>query len=148
MGGVRLARAWLPAMKRQDWGRIVFVSIESAIQIPPEMIHYGMSKAAQLAISRGLAETCAGTGVTVNAVLPGPTLSDGVCTAADQRRGERPLAEYEREFFACARLNSLLRRFAAPDEVANLVTYVCSPCASATNGAAPRVDGGVVRSCF
>lgn len=147
MSGVRLARAWLPAMKRQDWGRIVFISSESAIQIPPEMIHYGMSKTAQLAISRGLAETCAGTGVTVNAVLPGPTLSDGVRAAADLRRGERPLAEYEREFFASARPSSLLRRFATPDEVASLVTYVCSPRASATNGAALRVDGGVVRSC-
>lgn len=148
MSGARLARAYLPGMRRRDWGRIVFISSESAIQIPGEMVHYGMTKTAQLAISRGLAETCAGSGVTVNAVLPGPTLSDGVRGAIAARSGGKTLAEVEDEFFRSARPTSLLKRFASPDEVANLVTYVCSPLASATTGAALRVDGGVVRACF
>ncbi len=148
MSGVRLARAYLPGMKRRDWGRIVFISSESAIQIPDNMIHYAMTKTAQLAISRGLAETCVGTRVTVNAVLPGPTLSDGNKAAIAKRAPGRPFPEVEKEFFEKIRPSSLLKRYAQPEEVASLVAYVCSPLASATNGAALRVDGGVVRACF
>jgi NAD(P)-dependent dehydrogenase (short-subunit alcohol dehydrogenase family) len=143
-----LSRAYLPGMKQRNWGRIVFISSESGIQIPVEMIHYGMTKTAQLAVSRGLAETCAGTGVTVNAVLPGPTRSAGVEEFVSQLGGGKPFAEFEKEFFKSIRPTSLIKRFATTDEVASLVTYVCSPLASATNGAALRVDGGVVRSCF
>ncbi|HKI69195.1 MAG TPA: SDR family oxidoreductase [Verrucomicrobiae bacterium] len=148
LSGVRLSRAYLPKMKAKNWGRIVFISSESAIQIPAEMIQYGMTKTAQLAVSRGLAETCAGTGVTVNAILPGPTRSDGVDEFVKQLSGGKPFAEFEKEFFASVRPSSLLKRFAATEEVANLVVYVCSPLSSATNGAALRVDGGVVRACF
>jgi len=148
LSGVRLARAYLPGMKQRNWGRIVFISSESAIQIPTEMIHYGMTKTAQLAISRGLAETCAGTGVTVNAVLPGPTRSAGVEKFVATLGAGRSFAEFEQEFFRNVRPTSLLKRFAATDEVAHLVTYVCSPLSSATNGAALRVDGGVVKACF
>jgi NAD(P)-dependent dehydrogenase (short-subunit alcohol dehydrogenase family) len=148
LSGVRLARAYLPAMKQRNWGRVVFISSESAIQIPPEMIHYGMTKTAQLAVSRGLAEACAGTGVTVNAVLPGPTRSAGVEEFVGKLSAGQPFAEFEKRFFETMRPSSLLKRFATPEEVANLVTYVCSPLSSATNGAALRVDGGVVRSCF
>ena len=148
LSGVRLSRAYLPGMKQRDWGRIVFISSESAIQIPAEMIHYGMTKTAQLAVSRGMAETCVGTGVTVNAVLPGPTRSAGVDEFVAKLSGGRPFAEFEREFFQVVRPTSLLKRFATTDEVASLVAYVCSPLASATNGAAVRVDGGVVRACF
>jgi NAD(P)-dependent dehydrogenase (short-subunit alcohol dehydrogenase family) len=148
LSGVRLSRAYLPGMKNANWGRIVFISSESGVQIPAEMIHYGMTKTAQLAVSRGLAETCAGTGVTVNAVLPGPTRSDGVDEFVKQLSGGKPFAEFEKEFFANIRPSSLLKRFATTEEVANLVVYVCSPLSSATNGAALRVDGGVVRSCF
>ena len=148
LSSVRLARAYLPGMKQRDWGRIVFISSESAIQIPTEMIHYGMTKTAQLAVSRGLAETCAGTGVTVNAVLPGPTRSAGVEEFVTRLSAGRPFAEFEQEFFRSVRPTSLLQRFAAPDEVASLVAYVCSPLSSATNGAALRVDGGVIKSCF
>ena len=148
LSGVRLSRAYLPKMKQKNWGRIVFISSESGIQIPAEMIHYGMTKTAQLAVSRGLAETCAGTGVTVNAVLPGPTHSDGVDTFVKQLSGGQPFAEFEKEFFNKIRPSSLLKRFATTEEVANLVVYISSPQSSATNGAALRVDGGVVRSCF
>jgi NAD(P)-dependent dehydrogenase (short-subunit alcohol dehydrogenase family) len=148
LSGVRLSRAYLAAMKKRNWGRIVFISSESAVQIPAEMIHYGVTKTAQLAVSRGLAETCAGTGVTVNAVLPGPTRSDGVDEFVSQLSGGKPFAEFESEFFATIRPSSLLKRFATTDEVANLVVYVSSPLSTATNGAALRVDGGVVRSCF
>jgi NAD(P)-dependent dehydrogenase (short-subunit alcohol dehydrogenase family) len=148
LSGARLSRAYLPGMKRRDWGRIVFISSESGIQIPPEMIHYGTTKTAQLAVSRGIAETCAGTGVTVNAVLPGPTRSAGVEEFVGKLGGGRPFAEFERSFFETMRPSSLLKRFATTDEVANLVAYVCSPLSSATNGAALRVDGGVVRACF
>jgi NAD(P)-dependent dehydrogenase (short-subunit alcohol dehydrogenase family) len=148
LSGVRLSRAYLPKMKHENWGRIVFISSESGIQIPAEMIHYGMTKTAQLAVSRGLAETCAGTGVTVNAVLPGPTHSDGVDEFVNQLSGGKPFAEFEKEFFTSVRPSSLLKRFATTEEVANLVVYVCSPLSAATNGAALRVDGGVVRSCF
>ena len=148
LSGVRLSRAYLSGMKQRNWGRIVFISSESAVQIPTEMIHYGMTKTAQLAISRGLAETCGGTGVTVNSVLPGPTRSAGVDEFVDKLSGGKPFEEFEKEFFEKVRPTSLLRRFATTDEVASMVTYVCSPLASATNGAALRVDGGVLRSCF
>src|ERR1043166_9231896 len=148
MSGVRLSRAYLPGMKKRNWGRIVFISSESAINTPAGMIHYGMTKTAQLAVSRGLAESCAGTAVTVNAVLPGPTRSAGVEAFAGQLSGGKPFAEFEQEFFKTVRPSSLLKRFAMPEEVANLVTYVCSPLSAATNGAALRVDGGVVQACF
>lgn len=148
MSGVRLSRAYLAGMKRRNWGRIVFVSSESGIQIPDNMIHYGMTKTAQLSISRGLAETCVGTQVTVNAVLPGPTLSEGNRAGIAKRAPGRPLPEFEKEFFEKVRPSSLLKRYATPDEVASMIAYVCSPLASATNGAALRVDGGVVRACF
>jgi NAD(P)-dependent dehydrogenase (short-subunit alcohol dehydrogenase family) len=148
LSGVRLSRAYLPGMKGNNWGRIIFISSESGIQIPAEMIHYGMTKTSQLAVSRGLAETCAGTGVTVNAVLPGPTHSDGVDEFVKQLSGGRPFANFEKEFFNKVRPSSLIQRFATTEEVANLVIYISSPQSSATNGAALRVDGGVVRSCF
>jgi NAD(P)-dependent dehydrogenase (short-subunit alcohol dehydrogenase family) len=148
MSGVRLSRAYLAGMKRRNWGRIVFVSSESGIHIPDNMIHYGMTKTAQMAISRGLAETCAGTAVTVNTVLPGPTLSEGNLAGIAKRAPGRALPEFEKEFFEKVRPSSLLKRYATPDEVANMIAYVCSPLASATNGAALRVDGGVVRACF
>jgi NAD(P)-dependent dehydrogenase (short-subunit alcohol dehydrogenase family) len=148
LSGVRLSRAYLPGMKQRDWGRIVFISSESGIQIPVEMIHYGTTKTAQLAVSRGLAETCAGTGVTVNAVLPGPTRSAGVDEFVTQLSGGQPFEEFEKEFFTSVRPSSLLKRFETPQEIASLVTFVCSPVASGINGAALRVDGGVVRSCF
>lgn len=148
LSGVRLSRAYLPQMKRKNWGRMVFISSESGVQIPAEMIHYGMTKTAQLAVSRGIAETCAGTGVTVNAVLPGPTRSDGVDEFVKQLSGGKPFAEFEKEFFKSVRPSSLIKRFATTEEVANLVLYLCSPLSSATNGAALRVDGGVVRACF
>jgi NAD(P)-dependent dehydrogenase (short-subunit alcohol dehydrogenase family) len=148
MSGVRLSRHYLPRMKARGWGRIVFISSESALQIPAEMIHYGMTKTAQLAVARGLAETTAGTAVTVNAVLAGPTASEGVSgfvekLAADQRTDKTGI---EQEFFRSVRPTSLLRRFLQPEEVAALVTFLCSPISSATNGAALRADGGVVRS--
>lgn len=148
LSGVRLARAYLPAMKQRNWGRIVFISSESAIQIPLEMIHYGMTKTAQLAVSRGIAESCASTGVTCNAVLPGPTHSAGVEDFVSAISGGQSFAEFEKTFFETARPSSLLKRFATTEEVANMVAYVCSPRASATNGAALRVDGGVLRACF
>ncbi|MBU66658.1 MAG: oxidoreductase [Cupriavidus sp.] len=148
MSGVRLARAYLPAMKQRNWGRVVFISSESGIQIPVEMIHYGMTKTAQLAISRGLAESCAGTGVTVNSVLPGPTSSEGVSEFVDKLSGGQSFESFEKTFFEEARPSSLLKRFTKPEEVANLVVYVCSQASSATTGAALRADGGVVRSAF
>ncbi len=148
LSGVRLARAHLPGMVARNWGRILFVSSESALQIPPEMIHYGMTKTAQLAVARGLAETTRGTAVTVNAVLPGPTLSEGVSefVAAMARQSSKTPAEMEREFFATARPSSLLQRFETPEEIAALVAFVASPLSSGVNGAALRVDGGVVRA--
>src|SRR5580658_850084 len=138
MSGVRLSRSYLPGMKKRNWGRIVFISSESAVQIPAEMIHYGMTKTAQLAISRGLAETTAGTGVTVNSVLPGPTASEGVEGFVDSMAANRGTdrATIEREFFKNVRPSSLLRRFATPEEVAAMVTFVASPLSAATNGAA------------
>jgi NAD(P)-dependent dehydrogenase (short-subunit alcohol dehydrogenase family) len=148
MSGVRLSRAYLPKMKQRNWGRVVFISSESAVQIPVEMIHYGVTKTAQLGLSRGLAETCVGTGVTVNAVLPGPTLSAGVEDFIHQLSGGKSFDAFEDEFFRTARPSSLLKRFATTDEVANMVVYVCSEASAATNGAALRVDGGVLRSAF
>ena len=148
LSGVRLSRHYLPQMKKAGWGRIIFISSESAIQVPAEMIHYGMTKTAQLAVSRGLAETTAGTGVTVNAVLPGPTASEGVAGFVGNMAANRGTdrATIEREFFQNVRPSSLLRRFATPEEVAAMVTFVASPLSAATNGTALRVDGGVVRS--
>jgi NAD(P)-dependent dehydrogenase (short-subunit alcohol dehydrogenase family) len=148
MSGVRLARGQLAGMKQRGWGRIVFISSESGICPPADMVHYGMSKSAQLSVSRGLAETCLGTGVTVNAVLPGPTRTEGVGAFFAQLASDagQSLAQAEADFFKHARPTSLLQRFIDPTEVAALVAYVCSPRASATNGAALRVDGGVVRS--
>ncbi|MGO9519217.1 MAG: SDR family NAD(P)-dependent oxidoreductase [Candidatus Korobacteraceae bacterium] len=148
LSGVRLSRHYLPAMRQRNWGRIVFISSESAVQIPAEMIHYGMTKTAQLTISRGLAETTAGTNVTVNTVLAGPTASEGVNLFVERLAADKQSdrASVEREFLAQMRPSSLLKRFAEPKEVAALVTFVCSPLSSATNGAALRADGGVVRS--
>jgi NAD(P)-dependent dehydrogenase (short-subunit alcohol dehydrogenase family) len=148
LSGVRLARFYLPRMLKKDWGRIIFISSESAVQIPAEMVHYGTTKTAQLAVSRGLAELTAGSGVTVNAILPGPTASEGVTEFVDRlsKQANQSAADFEKQFFEKMRPTSLLKRFASTEEVANLVVYVSSPAASGTNGAALRVDGGVVRS--
>ncbi len=148
LSGVRLSRHYIGPMKQKNWGRIIFISSESALQIPVEMIHYGMTKTAQLAISRGLAETTAGTAVTVNAVLPGPTASEGVIGFVERLAAEKGVERraFEQEFFAKARPSSILQRFATPEEVAAVVAFVASPLASAINGAAVRADGGVVRS--
>jgi NAD(P)-dependent dehydrogenase (short-subunit alcohol dehydrogenase family) len=148
MSGVRLSRAYLGKMKEKNWGRIVFISSESAVQIPSEMIHYGFTKTAQLSISRGLAELTAGTGVTVNAVLPGPTSSEGVSQFVDDMAASKGIGreQVEEDFFRTIRPSSLIQRFATVEEVANLVAYVCSPRSAATNGAALRADGGIIRS--
>ncbi|HEX2871268.1 MAG TPA: SDR family oxidoreductase [Polyangiaceae bacterium] len=148
LSGVRLARHYVPRMKAKNWGRVVFISSESGLQIPTEMIHYGTTKTAQLAVSRGLAETLVGTNVTVNSVLPGPTSSEGVgAFVADLAKAQgKDIATVEREFFKSARPSSIIQRFGTPAEVASLVAYVCSTAASATTGAALRVDGGVVRA--
>jgi NAD(P)-dependent dehydrogenase (short-subunit alcohol dehydrogenase family) len=150
VSGVRLARLYLPAMKRANWGRIIFISSESAVQIPTEMIHYGMTKTAQLAVSRGLAEAVAGTGITVNSILPGPTKSRGVGDFVETlaKADGKSVEEFEKVFLEKVRPSSLIKRFASPEEVASLVAYVASPLASATTGAALRVDGGVIRSAF
>jgi NAD(P)-dependent dehydrogenase (short-subunit alcohol dehydrogenase family) len=149
MAGVRLSRAYLPGMRQRNWGRIIFISSESALQIPVESIHYGMTKAAEIAVARGLAESLAGTGVTVNSVLPGPTrdLTDPRFRQMAQRLGSSPEA-LEQEFFRTRRPTSLIRRFERPEEVAAMVVYVASPLSSGTTGAALRVDGGVVKSAF
>ena len=146
MSGVRLSRHYLPSMRRRNWGRILFVSSESGVQIPVEMIHYGMTKTAQIAIARGLAESVVGTGITVNSILPGPTRSEGVETFVAQMGGGGDSAVFEAEFFKSVRPSSLLKRFATVEEVASTIVYLCSPLASATTGAAVRADGGVVRA--
>lgn len=148
LSGVRLSRHYAQGMAKRGWGRIQFVSSESGVQIPAEMVHYGMSKTAQLAVSRGLAETLAGTGVTVNAILPGPTRSEGVSDFFGKIAAEQGVsqAEVERDFIQTHRPSSLIKRLATVEEVANLAVYLASEQASATTGAAMRVDGGVVRS--
>ncbi|HJP63405.1 MAG TPA: SDR family oxidoreductase [Mucilaginibacter sp.] len=148
LSGVRLSRAYFDKMIAKNWGRIIFISSESAVQIPAEMIHYGMTKTAQLAISRGLAELTAGTGVTVNTVMPGPTFSEGAGDFVESlaKQQGKSIAEIEKDFFQHIRPTSLLKRFTSTDEIANLVTFVASPLSSATNGAALRADGGVVKS--
>lgn len=148
LSGVRLSRAYLKGMMERGWGRIVFVSSESALNIPHDMIHYGLTKTAQLALARGLAKLARGTGVTVNSVLPGPTLSDGLAgmLAPEVERSGRPLDEVAADFVKSARPGSLIERAASVEEVANMVVYACSREASATTGAALRVDGGLVDS--
>ncbi|NDL64945.1 SDR family NAD(P)-dependent oxidoreductase [Acerihabitans arboris] len=148
MSGVRLARFYLQGMLDRDWGRMVFVSSESALNIPPEMIHYGMTKTAQLSIAGGLAKLAAGTQVTVNSVLPGPTLSEGVreMLKDSAREAGVSIEQAGADFVRNHRSSSIIQRLATPEEVANLVVYTCSPQASATTGAALRVDGGVVNS--
>jgi len=150
LSGVRLARLCLPAMKLANWGRIIFISSESAVQIPAEMIHYGMTKTAQLAVSRGLAEAVAGTGITVNSVLPGPTRSRGVgdFVEALAKANGQSIEAFEQEFFQTARPSSLIKRFEEPEEIASMVAYIASPLASGTTGAALRVDGGCTKSAF
>ena len=147
LSGVRLARQYFPLMLAQNAGRIIFISSESGLQIPAEMVHYGTTKTAQLAVARGLAELTKGTAVTVNSVLPGPTASEGVEGFIKQLAGEgKTREEAEHEFFRDARPSSLLQRFITTDEIASMVAYLASPLAAATNGASVRVDGGVVRS--
>jgi NAD(P)-dependent dehydrogenase (short-subunit alcohol dehydrogenase family) len=148
MSGVRLSRHYLAGMRKKNWGRIIFISSESGVQIPAEMVHYGMSKTAQIAVARGIAETVAGTGITVNSVLPGPTRSEGVETYLAQMGSQSGVdaATIEKEFFKTVRPTSLLKRFASSEEVANAVVYLSSPLASATSGAAVRADGGVVKA--
>ena len=148
LSGVRLCRTYLPAMLARNWGRILFISSESALQIPVEMIHYGMTKTAQLAVARGLAEATAGTGITVNSILAGPTRSEGVGQFLESMAAQQGVsaAEVEREFFRNARPTSLIRRFATPEEVAAFTVFVASGPASAVTGASLRVDGGVVRA--
>lgn len=146
MSGVRLARALLPAMVKKGWGRVVFISSESALNIPADMIHYGVTKTAQLSLARGLAKYVAGSGVTVNSVLPGPTLSDGFAAMMQDEidKTGKSLETVATEFVKANRPTSVIQRAATVDEVANMVVYVCSTQASATSGAALRVDGGVV----
>jgi NAD(P)-dependent dehydrogenase (short-subunit alcohol dehydrogenase family) len=148
MSGVRLARHYLAGMLKRNWGRILFISSESAVQIPPEMVHYGMTKTAQVAIARGIAESVSGTGVTVNSILAGPTESEGVGAFVEAlaRQQNKSRQVIEKEFFEHVRPSSLLKRFATVDEVAAMVTYLASELSSATNGAALRVDGGVVKA--
>ena len=148
MSGVRLSRGYLPAMLKRNWGRIVFISSESALNIPKEMIHYGTTKTAQLAVSRGLAEMTRGTAVTVNSVLPGPTMSEGVETFVQDiaRQNGQSVEEAASQFVRQFRPTSLLQRFASVEEVANMVVYVASKEASATNGAALRAEGGIVQT--
>ncbi len=147
LSGIRLARHYFPFMIKKNWGRVIFISSESAINIPEEMIHYGMTKTAQLAVSRGLAELTRGTNVTVNAVLPGPTNSEGVGGFIKQmaKQQNKPKEQVEKEFFQTARPSSIIARFTTTEEIANLITYVASPLSSATNGSALRADGGVAK---
>ena len=150
LSGVRLSRAYLDKMIQKNWGRIIFISSESALQIPEEMIHYGMTKTAQIAVARGLAELTKGTGVTVNSVLPGPTFSEGAGSFVKDmaRQSGLTVEDMEKEFFKTARPTSILQRFTQPDEIASMVAYIASELSSATNGAALRADGGVVKSAF
>jgi len=150
LSGVRLSRAYLDKMIQKNWGRIIFISSESALQIPEEMIHYGMTKTAQIAVARGLAELTKGTGVTVNSVLPGPTFSEGAGSFIKDmaRQSGLTVEDMEKEFFKTARPTSILQRFTQPDEIASMVAYIASELSSATNGAALRADGGVVKSAF
>jgi len=150
LSGVRLARLCLPAMKRANWGRIIFISSESALQIPAEMIHYGVTKTAQIAVARGLAESLVGTDITVNSILPGPTKSRGVGEFIDAlaKADGKSFEAYEKEFFEKARPTSLIKRFESPEEIAAMVAYIASPLSSGTTGAALRVDGGCTKSAF
>jgi NAD(P)-dependent dehydrogenase (short-subunit alcohol dehydrogenase family) len=150
LSGVRLSRQYLPGMLKKDWGRIIFISSESAQHIPAEMIHYGMTKTAQVAVARGLAESVAGTGVTVNSILAGPTASEGASNFVEGMAKQQGIskAEVEKQFFASVRPSSLLKRFETPDEVASVVAFVASAQAIAINGSAVRAEGGVIRSIF
>jgi NAD(P)-dependent dehydrogenase (short-subunit alcohol dehydrogenase family) len=150
LSGVRLTRGYLPEMLRKKWGRVIFISSESSQHIPAEMIHYGMTKTAQVAVARGLAESVAGSGVTVNSVLPGPTASEGVGEFVEGMARQQKIskAEIEKQFFSTVRPTSLLRRFETPDEVAAVVAFVASAQAAVINGAAVRAEGGVIRSIF
>jgi len=147
LSGVRLSRHYFPAMLRRNWGRVIFISSESAVQIPSEMIHYGVTKSAQVALARGMAEMTAGTGVTVNSVLAGPTRSEGVEQFVAGLAKDRGVSEkqVEEEFFKTVRPTSLIRRFETPDEVAAVVTFLCGQGASGVNGAAIRAEGGVLK---
>ena len=148
MSGVRLSRAWLPGMAKRDWGRVVFISSESALNIPEDMVHYGVSKTAMVSLARGLAKRMAGTGVTVNSVLPGPTLSEGFADmlSGEVKRSGKTLEQVAADFVMTHRSSSIIQRAASVEEVANMVVYTCSPQASATTGAALRVDGGVLNT--
>ncbi len=150
LSGVRLSRHYLPGMLRKNWGRVIFISSESAQQIPAEMVHYGMTKTAQVAIARGLAESVAGTGVTVNSILAGPTASEGVGDFVEGMAKQRGMtkAEIEKQFFSTVRPSSLLRRFETPEEVAAVVAFIAGTQATAINGSAVRAEGGVIRSIF
>ena len=150
LSGVRLSRAYFDNMLEDNWGRIVFISSESAVQIPAEMIQYGVSKTAQSALSRGLAELTVGTGVTVNTVLPGPTSTEAILKFIKEIADQQGISveEMEKEFFSSIRGSSLLKRFIKPEEIANMVTFIASPLSSATNGSAIRADGGVIKSVF
>ncbi|MBY5312182.1 SDR family NAD(P)-dependent oxidoreductase [Rhizobium leguminosarum] len=146
MSAVRLSRAYLPGMQKLDWGRVIFIASESGFNIPVEMIHYGVSKTADIAVARGLAKRMAGTGVTVNSVLPGPTLSEGVVAMLAEERAKtgKPIEEVAADFVKKHRAGSIIQRAASVEEIANLVTYLASPLASATTGASMRVDGGLI----
>lgn len=148
LSGVRLSRLYLPGMRKRNWGRIIFISSESALQIPAEMIHYGVTKTAQIAVARGLAELTRGTNVTVNSVLPGPTMSEGVGGFVEKLAQDqsKTVEDIQREFFQTIRPTSMIQRFLTPDEVANMVVYLSSPLAAATNGAAIRAEGGLLKS--
>jgi len=150
LSGVRLARHYLPGMLKKNWGRVIFISSESAQQIPVEMIHYGMTKTAQVAVARGLAQSVVGTGITVNSALVGPTASEGVGQFLESMAGQQGVtkAEIEKQFFSTARPSSLLKRFETPEEVAAVVAFVASAQATAINGSAVRAEGGVVSSIF
>jgi NAD(P)-dependent dehydrogenase (short-subunit alcohol dehydrogenase family) len=150
LSGVRLARHYLPTMRDKNWGRVIFISSESAVNIPVEMIHYGMTKTAQVAVARGLAESVAGTGITVNSILVGPTRSEGVGNFLEQMAKQQEVtpAQVEKEFFEKVRPSSLLKRFEKPEEVAAVVAFVASHQGAIINGAALRAEGGVVRSAL